>query len=207
MWREIVTSQATVLVFAANGVGISLAAMNGLLPIYLEIGDYGWLWFVASVVLLILAHDTYFYWLHYAMHRNRALGRMHWLHHRSFNPSAFTSYAFHIGEAVLHAVFLPIFLVAVPTHPVAILIFAIHMTLRNAVGHCGYELFPARRDGRPMFDWMTTVTHHDLHHAKAGSNFGLYFTWWDRWMGTENPHYHREFAQASGAIATTASHA
>ena len=71
------------------------------------------------------------------------------------------------------------------------------MMARNAIGHCGYELFPARRDGRPLFDWMTTVTHHDLHHAHAGWNLGLYFTWWDRWMGTEHPEYHARFRAAA----------
>ena len=47
-----------------------------------------------------------------------------------------------------------------------------------------------------MFDWITTVTHHDLHHAQAGWNYGLYFTWWDRMMGTEHPRYYEKFAEA-----------
>lgn len=136
------------------------------------------------------------------MHHQRHLRRIHALHHRSYNPTAFTSYAFDTGEAVVQAVFLPLFLIFVPMHPAAILVFVTHMMLRNAMGHCGYELFPATRQGRPLFDWMTTVTHHDLHHAHAGYNFGLYFTWWDRWMGTEHPDYHREFARVSGISAT-----
>ena len=70
------------------------------------------------------------------------------------------------------------------------------MILRNAIGHCGYEIFPSTREGRPWFDWMTTVTHHDLHHAQAGWNFGFYFTFWDRLMGTEHPLYHEKFAEA-----------
>ena len=44
----------------------------------------------------------------------------------------------------------------------------------------------ANAKGRPLIDWLTTTTHHDLHHAHSDSNFGLYFTWWDRWMGIEN---------------------
>ena len=82
-----------------------------------------------------------------------------------------------------------VILLILPAHPAAILVFVTHMMLRNAVGHSGYEFFPADRDGKPLFDWMTTVTHHDLHHAHAGYNLGLYFTWWDRWMGTEHPNY------------------
>jgi sterol desaturase/sphingolipid hydroxylase (fatty acid hydroxylase superfamily) len=93
------------------------------------------------------------------------------------------------------AAFSPLFLLLVPVSWPAFGLFMIHQIARNVIGHCGYELFPARRDGRPLFDWMTTVTHHDLHHAQAGSNYGLYFTWWDRLMGTENPRYLDEFAR------------
>jgi sterol desaturase/sphingolipid hydroxylase (fatty acid hydroxylase superfamily) len=86
-----------------------------------------------------------------------------------------------------------------PSSILAAFIFTAHMMLRNAIGHCGYEVFPARRaDGRPLFDWLTTVTHHDLHHARAGTNFGLYFTFWDRMMGTEDQDYHGRFADAVG---------
>jgi sterol desaturase/sphingolipid hydroxylase (fatty acid hydroxylase superfamily) len=35
--------------------------------------------------------------------------------------------------------------------------------------------------------------HHDLHHSEGRHNFGLYFTWWDRMMGTEHPDYHARF--------------
>lgn len=44
------------------------------------------------------------------------------------------------------------------------------------------------------------VTHHDMHHASGNSNFGLYFTWWDRMMGTEHPQY---LAKATGNPAAT----
>src|SRR5262249_7546610 len=67
----------------------------------------------------------------------------------------------------------------------------------NTLGHSGYELFPSRADGRPLLDFMTTTTHHDLHHAQAGWNYGLYFTWWDRMMGTEHPDYYARFAAAT----------
>lgn len=44
------------------------------------------------------------------------------------------------------------------------------------------------------------VTHHDMHHTSGNSNFGLYFTWWDRMMGTEHPQY---LAKATGNPAAT----
>ena len=48
-----------------------------------------------------------------------------------------------------------------------------------------------------MFDFLTTTTHPDLHHSSAGANYGLYFTWWDRLMGTEHPEYYARFAAAT----------
>jgi sterol desaturase/sphingolipid hydroxylase (fatty acid hydroxylase superfamily) len=57
---------------------------------------------------------------------------------------------------------------------------------------------PARADGRPWLDWLTTTTHHDLHHADARYNYASWFTWWDRWMGTEHPEYYARYGRAAG---------
>jgi sterol desaturase/sphingolipid hydroxylase (fatty acid hydroxylase superfamily) len=56
---------------------------------------------------------------------------------------------------------------------------------------------PARPDGRPLLDFLTTTTHHDLHHGQAGYNYAAWFTWWDRWMGTEHPQYLERYAKAA----------
>ena len=45
----------------------------------------------------------------------------------------------------------------------------------------------------PILKQFTTVTHHDMHHESARGNYGFYFTWWDRWMGTEHKDYETRF--------------
>lgn len=195
--REVLTSARTVLIFAATGMLIGLAHASGMVPIYPAVSDYGWLYLIASLIVIVVAHDAWFYWMHRLIHHRRLFRLMHRTHHRSHAPTPFTSYAFDISEAVLNAVFLPVFLLLIPMHPAAILAFLFHMMLRNALGHCGYEVFPARADGKPLLGWMTTVTHHDLHHADGRYNMGLYFTWWDRIMGTEHPRYCQEFARVA----------
>lgn len=197
MRREILVSMRTVLVFAGNGLLITYGALAGYLPIYDDIGLYGQAYLWGTLIGLILVQDTWFYWSHWLMHRPVLFRIFHRTHHKSYNPSPFSSYAFDFGESVAHAMILPIFLFFVPMHPLAIILFAAHMMLRNALGHCGYELFPANRHGQPLIGWLTTVTHHDLHHANARYNLGLYFTWWDRWMGTEHPDYLTEFSRVS----------
>jgi sterol desaturase/sphingolipid hydroxylase (fatty acid hydroxylase superfamily) len=161
--------------------------------------SWGPVWFWVSLALMIVAHDAYFYWVHRIIHDPRLFRRFHRRHHRSHNPSPFSAYSFDIGEAALMGIFVPIWVLAVPTAWPAVGLFVLHQIVRNTLGHCGYEVMPARRDGRPLFDFMTTVTHHDLHHAQAGYNYALYFTWWDRWMGTEHPAYHARFAATVGA--------
>jgi lathosterol oxidase len=197
MRREIITSLRTVLIFAANGVMVGIGYSMGWLRAYADPAEFGWLYFAASIVGIVFLHDAWFYWTHRLIHRPELFRRLHRLHHKSFNPTPWTSYAFNTGEAALNAVFLPLVLLVLPISFLGIFVFTTHMMLRNAIGHCGYEVFPATSDGKPLFSWLTSVTHHDLHHAQAGYNYGLYFTWWDRWMKTENPRYLAEFKRVS----------
>lgn len=195
-----------VLEFLVSLRTVAVFSSVGLIPFVLE--RAGWLhshqaglalgpvWFWVCLGLMIVAHDAYFYWAHRTMHDPRLFRRFHRRHHLSHNPSPFTAYSFDIGEAAVMAAFVPIWVILVPTPWPVVGLFVLHQIVRNTMGHSGYELFPAGRDGKPMFDWLTTVTHHDLHHAEARRNFGLYFTWWDRWMGTEHPQYHARFARA-----------
>jgi len=59
------------------------------------------------------------------------------------------------------------------------------------------ELYPAGWVDNRWTRWWNTTTHHDLHHSSGNTNFGLYFTWWDRWMGTEHPRYREEFRKVT----------
>ena len=194
--REIATSLRTVLIFALVGTALGLAVRTGFTRVYLDPAERGTAYLLLSALLLMVAHDAWFYWAHRIMHHPRLYRRLHRTHHRSHNPTAFTAYSFDTGEALVHATFLPAILMLLPAHPAAIGVFLLHMILRNAIGHCGVEVFPAGRDGRPLFGWLTTVTHHDLHHENALWNMGLYFTVWDRLMGTEHPDYHARFRAA-----------
>jgi lathosterol oxidase len=81
---------------------------------------------VACVVLLDYLHDAWFYITHRFLHWKPVYKQIHYIHHRSVQPSAFTGYSFHIVEAVI--VFLNEILVC--------WLFPIHMGL-----HRVYHLF------------------------------------------------------------------
>ncbi len=191
--REIFASLRTAVIFAMVGMGIWITETLGFAKFYKDPSALGWAWFWISLVIVILAHDAWFYWTHRVIHHPRLFRMFHKFHHRSNNPTPFTSYSFDWPEAVVNGVFLLLIGLIIPISFLASFIFTAHMMLRNAIGHCGYELFPRTKDDRPRLDWLTTVTHHDLHHAEAGWNYGLYFTFWDRLMGTEHPDYYARF--------------
>lgn len=189
--REFTYSLATVIIFAANGLLVWLLAKAGTVDIYSEVAERGWVWWWASLVLIIVAHDAWFYWTHRALHHRRWFRAVHGRHHASLHPTPWAAYAFHPVEALVQAVFLPLFLLVVPMHEGAIAVFLVHMILRNTIGHCAHELLPWRWTPRGWLSWITPVSHHHFHHARNRGNFGLYFTWWDRWCGTEDPEYLR----------------
>lgn len=191
---EFLVSIRSIAIFSTVGLSMFLLEGVGLLPGPAFAAQWGLPWGAASLVLMVIGHDAYFYWTHRLMHDPRLFRRMHRRHHRSNNPSPFTAYSFDIGEAAVLASFVPLWMILVPTPWTTVGLFMLHQIVRNTLGHSGYELMPANRNGRPMLGFLTTTTHHDLHHAHAGWNYGLYFTWWDKLMGTEHPDYHARFA-------------
>ena len=193
--HEFVHSLKTVFVYSLVGMMTYYGAKAGVMEIYSDAAHYGWLYYGLSLLGIIIAHDSYFYWVHWLMHRPGVMKYIHKVHHKSHNPTPWAAYSFDVFEAATHAAFLPLFLYIVPVHTSVIMIFLAHMIIRNAMGHSGYELFPRSWATHPLFGLMTLVTHHDLHHANSRYNMGLYFSWWDRIMGTEHPDY---LAQATG---------
>jgi Delta7-sterol 5-desaturase len=189
--REFTYSLSTVAIFASNGLLIWLLTAAGVLKIYPDVASHGWAWWWASLALIIVAHDAYFYWTHRWLHLRRWFRSVHGRHHASQHPSPWAAYAFHPVEALVQAAFMPLFALAVPVHRGVVVVFLIHMIVRNAVAHCAHELMPWRWTGSRWLGWITPVSHHHFHHARNRGNFGLYFTWWDRWCGTEDLEYRR----------------
>jgi Delta7-sterol 5-desaturase len=114
--REFLYSMSTVLIFAANGILVYTLAVSGRVTIYKDVSTFGWPYTVASLLILIVLHDAYFYWTHRALHHRLLFRSVHSVHHRSRNPSPWAAYAFHPVEAAIHAAFLPLALLLIPFH-------------------------------------------------------------------------------------------
>lgn len=201
--REILSSFRTVFFFGLTGL-LTLLMIEAQI-VSMHQGDWSpWL-FTAQLIIIILAHDTWFYWMHRALHHRRLFRATHLHHHYSRTPTPWAAYSFSAWEGIAEAAFLPVFLLSAALAGVAyidlaIFVFLAWMIFRNVIGHAGVELHPAGWVDKPWLDWLTTTTHHDLHHSEGRYNFGLYFTWWDRWMGTEHPHYKQNFRKVARPI-------
>ena len=195
--REILASLRTGLVFAAVSLATVAAIRAGWVPRIARPSG----WQVAlSVALILVWHDTWFYWTHRAMHDRRVFPWMHRLHHRSVAPTAWAAYSFSVSEAVVQALFLPLWMLVVPTPDGAAFIVLAVMIVRNVMGHAGVELHPRGWADHPVLQWVNTTVHHDLHHSGGfDRNYGLYFTWWDRLMGTEHAEYRARFRALTAA--------
>jgi len=182
--KEILYGISSLIIFIATGYVVYLLFKNRHTLIYFNITKYGLFYFVVSIVLMMVLHDMYFYWTHRLLHLPGWYRKIHFVHHQSTNPSPFTSLSFHPGEAIIQAAVLPLIVIIIPAHPVAIFIFLILMVYKNVRGHAGYEFTsPAERQKRRKWLQNYSIDHND-HHLYGGGNYGLYFNLWDRVMHT-----------------------
>jgi sterol desaturase/sphingolipid hydroxylase (fatty acid hydroxylase superfamily) len=196
--REVGYSLSTFTVFALISMFIWWARGRGYTQIYTRVADYGWAYLACSIVAAIVIHDTYFYFTHRLMHWRAIFKYVHKVHHQSTNPSPWAAFAFHPLEAVVEAGILPLLVFTFPLHPIAIFAFIMYMTFMNVLGHLGYELYPRGFTRHWFGQWHNTSVHHNLHHKYFNGNYGLYFNWWDRWLGTNQARYHDAFEEVSG---------
>jgi Delta7-sterol 5-desaturase len=137
--REIIFSVITALIFAAIGYIVFVTPVSKYTQTYWNFGEHSVGYFLFSIVIMLLVHDTYFYWTH------------------------------------------------------AIGIFLLIMMMYNVYGHLGYELYPKGFSSGRLGKWINTSVNHNMHHQTIQGNYGLYFLWWDRWMGTLNSSYNETF--------------
>jgi len=172
---------------------------------YTDIRQHSILWFILAFPVMALMHDTYFYWMHRLIHHPRLFSIIHLIHHKSTNPSPFAAYAFHPLEAILEAGIFIVFVFTIPVHLYHLLFFFLFMIVYNVYGHLGWELYPKGFSKHWLGKWINTSVNHNLHHQYFKGNYGLYFLFWDRIMGTIRPDYDERFEEVKSRKSTIAS--
>jgi sterol desaturase/sphingolipid hydroxylase (fatty acid hydroxylase superfamily) len=195
-WRsvllEIWNSSLTIILFSLAATSVLFLFQERTL-IYQDKNEYGLLYYYLSFPIMFLMHDTYFYWVHRLMHNPSIFRYVHKVHHRSTNPTPFASYSFHVLEGVLEAAILPLIAFTLPVHREALILFLLLQFIYNVYGHTGFEIYPRWLLRTWVGKWINTSVAHNMHHKYFNGNYGLYFLFWDRWMGTLDSRYEEAF--------------
>ncbi len=201
---EMKYSFSTIIIFTVYGIIMFLLRTQyGITGhLYTNIHEHSILYFIASIFLLIIMHDTYFYWTHRWMHHPKIYKYVHKVHHYSTNPTPLAVYSFHPLEAFVNGGFAYIALFTIPVHLAALIIFLLLFIFTDIVLHLGYEIFPKNLLRHPLFKYISTSTHHNMHHQYVRGNYGLYFNFWDRLMKTQNENYNQRYEEITHRIKT-----
>jgi sterol desaturase/sphingolipid hydroxylase (fatty acid hydroxylase superfamily) len=189
---------------------VSIAVLGSVMPVAFALGlgrhthfyqsvhafGRGWGFIAAVVVLMMLIQDTWFYWTHRLMHHRRLFRWTHRTHHLSINTSPWSTYSISPLEAVIDSGASIVMLLLLPVTFWSLFIFMWLNTIFAVYTHLGYELFPRALSRHWLGRWINTSTAHNTHHARGRYNYGWYFLFWDRMMGTLSPDYDEHYRKA-----------
>ena len=157
--KEIRWSMITSLLFTVAGTITVVLWQKGFTKVYTNVHLYD-LWYLpVSLIIFMFVHETYYYWLHRWMHL----------------PAVFK---------IVQAIFLPVMLMVLPMHYFVIIIVLVIMTFSSVINHLDIDIYP-KNPNHFLTKWVIGAEHHSSHHQFFKYNYGLYFTFWDKIVGTE----------------------
>lgn len=147
-------------------------------------------WAFLDLVIL----DLTLYWWHRAMHEIPLLWRFHVVHHLDKSLDTTTAVRFHFGEVFLSTLLrlIVIMLCAIPF--TSVLLFEIGVMCASLFHHSNLRLPRFLEKAlRPLVitpdvHWM----HHHIPREDTNSNYGTFFTFWDRFFMSWNGKYRIE---------------
>jgi sterol desaturase/sphingolipid hydroxylase (fatty acid hydroxylase superfamily) len=190
--RDIGLSTLSAGVFALSAAFILTQYDLGATLLYtdLNLGGLGYLGL--SFLAILILQDAYFYFTHRLFHHPWLFKNLHQGHHRSGDPTPWTSFAFDLPEAIVQAIFLVGIVFIIPLHFITLVAVLMTMTIGSVIHHLGFEPFSSSLSCHWVGKWLIDATHHSIHHRKYKLHYGLYFTFWDKWLGTEDPNYENQ---------------
>lgn len=174
---EIRYSMLSILVFSLQAIPMQYIIQQGFLKVSFE-----WSWFIFwEIPVLFLWNEIHFYAIHWLLHQKPFFRKIHFIHHKSKEPTVYSIYSFHWIEAFLlgTVIFFP--LCVHSFNILSILSLPIMSIILNLAGHCNYE--PKRFVGED-FIWRFTYRH-TMHHKHSKGNFGFMLDWFDKIFYTE----------------------
>lgn len=162
---------------------------SGLTKVYLqwEAGDLGYI--ALSYVIVLILQDTYFYFSHRLLHHPLLFKSFHEGHHHSRPPTPWTFFALEPVEAISQIGFLLALTLVIPLNLGVLVAVLVTMTVWSTGNHLGLQVVPRTRSSSWWGQWLIGSSHHLVHHQRYSRHYGLYFTLWDKVLGTQDERY------------------
>ncbi len=165
-----------------NGLGVlSIPLLATLLPTR-ELWPHAWPFWL-QVLMAIVVADLGITLMHWLSHRSAWLWRLHAVHHsvrRMYGLNGLMKHPLHLGLEALAGT-LPLVLLGMPVDIAGVLAFAIGVQLLLQHSNVDMRIDPLRH----LFAWAPVHRFHHLRYGRAGDvNFALFFSFWDRLLGT-----------------------
>lgn len=190
--RELKNSLYSLLVGSLFSSIVIYLSTKGYTKIYTNLSDHHILWAISSFFMMLLIDDTWFYWCHRLLHHPKIYRYIHLEHHKSIDVNPFTSMSFHFLEPFLLTIWIIPMAYFFPIYAPALMFTQIWGLLDNVKAHVGYEFYPAWFH-KSWLGFLTSSTHHNMHHSKFNGNYSVHFRIWDKLMGTEFNDYEAEY--------------
>ena len=196
--KEMIRSNIIAIIFGMAGAFLLLLWQKGYTKLYVDIHGYSLWWLPVSLIIALLLQETYYYWLHRWMHIPKVFRIVHKWHHDSHIASPWTAFSFHPLEGLIQAIFLPLLLLFLPMNLYVLVIMLTIMSISSVINHLDIEIYPKWFSKNILTRSIIGSSHHSLHHKQYKYNYGLYFTWWDKFTKTESPVYDELFKDRTG---------
>jgi len=177
--QEIKNSLVSIFVFSIQAILFQYLYAKNIFQIRFD-NSWNCLW---EIPVLFIWNEIHFFLVHWLLHKKWFFKHIHHVHHWSKEPTPYSIYSFHWGEAFLlgSVIFFPLFFHDFQIYSVLSLPFM--SIIVNLLGHCNHEA-PTTNDA----DSLGRFTfRHTLHHKWSQGNYGFLFPYLDRLFNTQFP--------------------
>lgn len=180
IWGEIRFSVRSLAIMSALSVPLEVGVQLGYSKVYDNVSQFSVAYLLLSPVLFLLVSDCAIYFIHRGLHHRSIYKYIHKPHHSYIHTTAFAAFAFHPLDGFFQGVSYQLFVYIFPLHTTvhiismaAVLMWTVNIHDRASVGIPG----------------VNGAAHHTIHHTTFKSNYGQYFTFWDKVCGTFRDPY------------------
>lgn len=173
--REIRMSVKSLFVMSGMSVPAEILIQLGYSKEYNDMYEYGLPYLIISPLLFIAFSDCMIYFVHRALHTRFLYKHIHKPHHSFINTTPFAAFAFHPVDGYMQGIAYHIFVFLFPMNSF------VHLVSLACVSMWTINIHDRVSFGIPG---INGAGHHTIHHTTYKSNYGQYFTFWDKLCGT-----------------------